>query len=69
MGNAGVVDEDVEAAELLPRGAEEIVDGLRLADVTGVGEDLDFRGGEFPVDASEGGFAASAKDQVAGFVG
>jgi hypothetical protein len=44
MGNAGVVDEDVEVAELLPRGAEEIVDGVRLADVTRVGEDLDFRG-------------------------
>ena len=69
MGDAGVVDEDVEAAELLPRGAEEIVDGLRLADVTGVGEDLDFRGGEFPPDASESRFAASSEDQVAGFGG
>ena len=53
MGDAGVVDEDVEAAELLPRSAEESVDGVRLADVAGVGEDLDFRGGEFPADASE----------------
>jgi len=44
MGNAGVVDEDVEAAELLPRGAEKIVDGVRVAEIAGVREDSDFRG-------------------------
>ena len=44
MGDAGVVDEYVEAAELLSRGAEEIVDGVRIADITRVRKDFDFRG-------------------------
>jgi len=69
VGDARVVDEDVEALETLARGAEESVDGVRVADVAGVGEDLDLCGSEFPADFVEGFLVASGEDQVAGFGG
>ena len=45
MGDAGVVDEDVEAFELAARGAEEGVDIVWIANVAGVSEDFYFCGG------------------------
>ena len=53
VGDAGVVDEDIEALELVAEGAEEIVDRLRIADVAGVREDFNFRRGQFPADAAQ----------------
>ncbi len=40
MRDAGVVDENVEALELLAGGTEEGVDGVGIADIAGMGEDL-----------------------------
>lgn len=51
VGDAGVVDEYVEALELAARGTEEGVDVVWVADVGGVSEDFDFSGGQFPADA------------------
>ena len=66
VGDAGVVDEDVEAAEFAARSAEEGVDGVRVADIAGVSEDFDF-GGEFPAEFLKRGFVAGGDDQVASF--
>ena len=60
MGDAGIVDDDVEAAESTAGGAEESVDGMGIADVTRVGED--FCGGQFPADFFQGGLVASRED-------
>jgi hypothetical protein len=48
--DAGVVDENVEALELPARGTEEGVDRMWIADVAGVGEDVNLCGRQFPAD-------------------
>lgn len=42
MGDAGVVDNDVEAVELAAEGAEEVVDRVRIADVARMSKDFYF---------------------------
>jgi len=69
VGDAGVVDENIEALKLPADGAEEIVDGLRIADVAGLGQDFDFCRGEFPADPPEGLFVAAGEDKIATFLG
>lgn len=69
MGDTGVVDEDVEAFELLAGGAEQSVDRVGIADVARMGEDFDSRRGQFPANAGQRGFAAGGQDQVATFDG
>jgi len=67
--DADVVDENVEALEFPARGAEEGVDGVRVADVAGMGQDFDSWGGQFPADFRERFLVACGEDQVAGFGG
>jgi hypothetical protein len=67
VGDAGVVDEDVEAAEFAARSAEEGVDGVRVADIAGVSQDFDLGGGEFPAEFRECFVIAGGDDQVASF--
>jgi hypothetical protein len=67
VGDAGVVDEDVEAAEFAARSAEECIDGVRVADIAGVSQDFDLGGGEFPAEFSECFVIAGGDDQVASF--
>ncbi len=69
MGDAGVVDEDVEALELAADGAEEGVDRVGIADVAGMSEDLNFCGGQFPARRGLGRFVSSGQDQIAAFGG
>jgi hypothetical protein len=65
--DAGVVDEDVEAAELSTSGAEESIDRVRVANIAGVREDLNLRGDEFPADSGQRGPVAGGQDQIATF--
>ena len=51
VGDAGVVDEDIETLELAAGGAEEGVDVVGIANVARMGEDFDFCRGEFPAGA------------------
>jgi len=69
MGDAGVIDEDVEAAKFAARGAEESIDGVGIADVAGVREYVDFGRGQFPVEFFQRGFIAGSEDQIAPFGG
>ena len=49
--DAGVVDENVETVEFAAGSTEKRVDGVGIADVAGVSENLVFFGGEFPAGA------------------
>ena len=63
--NAGIVDEDIDFAELSASGTEEIVDGMRIADITRIGEDLRFPLRQFLADFLQGGFVAASQDEIA----
>jgi len=54
VGDAGVVDEDIEAGEFAADGAEESVDGVGIADIAGVSEDSSFGWSQFPAEAIDG---------------
>ena len=69
VGDAGVVDENVEAVKLAADRAEQIVHGMRIADVAGLSENADFLTRQFPADTVERGLVASGENQVAAFCG
>lgn len=71
MGDAGIVEENVEAAEFTADGAEESVDGVGIADITGMSQKADrsVRPAQFPADFLEGAGIASGEDEVAAFAG
>lgn len=69
VGDASVVDEDVEASEFATGRAEQGVDGVRVADIAGVNEYLDFGGGQFPAAFFQRGSVAGSEDEVTASVG
>jgi hypothetical protein len=69
VGDAGVVDEDIKALELASEDAEQIVDRLRIAHLTGVHEDLNLCRSQFPADAAQGLLIAAGYNQIATFGG
>jgi len=69
VGDAGVVDEDIEAGEFAADRAGESVDGMGIADVAGVSEDANLGGAQFPAEAMKGLLVAGGQDQVAAFGG
>jgi hypothetical protein len=62
VGDASVVDKDVEAFEFAAGGVEEGVDGMRVADVGGVSQDFHFLARQFPAEFSECEWVAGGED-------
>jgi len=67
VGDAGVVDHDVESVEFAADGAEEVVYGVRVADVAGMSEDTDFLTRQFPAQFLQVFLVAAGQDQIAAF--
>ena len=67
---AGVIDEDIEAAELLDGGVDDLAGVFGFQDVDGDGEDLAFAEcGDLFGSGVEGGGVAGADDDVGAFGG
>jgi hypothetical protein len=64
VGDPGIIEEDVEAAEFAADGAEERVYGVGIADIAGVSDEADrsVRPTQFPADFLEGVCVASGED-------
>ena len=69
LGDAGVVDGDIELWKLATNGAEEIVDRVGVADIAGVVEDTNFVTEQFPADSGQGFLVTTGDDQIGGFGG
>ena len=69
MGDAGIVDENVQTVKSAADQAEQIVHGMRIADVAGMSENADLLTRQFPAGAVERCLVASAENQVAAFGG
>ena len=68
MSDAGVVDEDVDRAELAPYVAEEVVDGVGIADDARLSNNADFLTGQFPAQLTELVLIPGGEDQRAAFL-
>jgi hypothetical protein len=51
MGDAGVVDKNIEALESAAGGTKEGIDRVGIADIARVSEDFNLCGRQFPADA------------------
>src|SRR5262249_49731374 len=64
MADAGVVDKNIEAAEVLADCFEQIGDALLIADIAGVNQNSDALAGEFFLNECKAQGVASAEDKI-----
>lgn len=69
MGDARVVDEDIDPAKFTAGSAEQGVDGVRFADIAGMGEYSYSFAGQFPTDCVERRLVARGEDEVCALSG